>query len=69
MILGDHDQFVTTDGQAVMRFVGQIIRHRNFDTESYNHDLALLKLKRPVVFSKTIRPVCLPQIGKDISYG
>ncbi|XP_032455885.1 serine protease 38 isoform X1 [Nasonia vitripennis] len=65
IILGDHDQFVTTDGKAVMRYVGAVIPHRNFDTESYNHDVALLKLRRPVSFSKTIRPVCLPQPGSD----
>ena len=46
-----------------MRAVGAVIRHRNFDTASYNHDVALLKLRRPVTFSKTVRPVCLPQAG------
>ncbi|XP_011497935.1 PREDICTED: trypsin-1-like [Ceratosolen solmsi marchali] len=65
IILGDHDQFVTSDGQAIMRAVAAVIRHRNFDTESYNHDVALLKLRRPVIFSKTIRPVCLPRPGSD----
>ncbi|XP_058791264.1 transmembrane protease serine 9-like [Phymastichus coffea] len=67
IILGDHNQFETSDGQAVMRAVGAVVRHRNFDTESYNHDVALLKLRRPVVFSKTIRPVCLPQAGSEVA--
>uniref|UniRef100_A0ABD2W538 Peptidase S1 domain-containing protein n=1 Tax=Trichogramma kaykai TaxID=54128 RepID=A0ABD2W538_9HYME len=65
VILGDHDQFVTTDGQSIMRAVAKMIPHRNFDTESYNHDIALLRLRKPVLFSKTIRPVCLPSIGSN----
>lgn len=63
IILGDHDQHTTTDAPAVMRAVAAIIRHRNFDINSYNHDVALLKMRKPVVFSKTIRPICLPQPG------
>ncbi|XP_063926216.1 trypsin-1-like isoform X2 [Zophobas morio] len=64
IILGDHDQSTTEDTPAKMRAVSAIIRHRNFDQESYNHDIALLKLRKPVEFSKNIRPICLPT-GKD----
>lgn len=48
-----------------MRAVSAIIRHRNFDSNTYNHDIALLKLRKPVTFSKTINPVCLPSSGTD----
>ncbi|XP_024945953.1 transmembrane protease serine 9 [Cephus cinctus] len=65
VVLGDYDQYVNTDGVAVMRAVSSVIRHRNFDTNSYNHDVALLKLRKPVKFTKTIKPVCLPQYGTD----
>ncbi|KAJ8687237.1 hypothetical protein QAD02_023031 [Eretmocerus hayati] len=65
IILGDHDQYITSDGKAVMRAVGAVIRHKNFDTETYNHDIALLRLRRPVAYSKTVRPVCLPQPDSD----
>lgn len=64
VILGDHDQFMTSEAPAKMRMVSAIIRHRNFDANSYNHDIALLKLRKPVEFSKNIRPVCLPLNGK-----
>lgn len=60
VILGDYDQFTTTETHAIMRAVSAIIRHRNFDSNTYNHDIALLKLRKPVSFSKTINPVCLP---------
>ncbi|XP_026471296.1 trypsin-1-like, partial [Ctenocephalides felis] len=65
VILGDHDQFSTTETQAIMRAVSAIIRHRNFDANSYNHDIALLRLRKPVTFGKTIRPVCLPRTYSD----
>ncbi|KAG7211725.1 hypothetical protein KM043_010971 [Ampulex compressa] len=65
VILGDYDQYVNTDGVAVMRAVSSVIRHRNFDVNSYNHDVALLKLRKSVKFSKTIRPICLPQTASD----
>lgn len=58
--MGDHDQFITTEAPAIMRAVSAIIRHRNFDSNTYNHDIALLKLRKPVTFSKTVKPVCLP---------
>lgn len=65
IILGDHDQYVNTDGVAIMRAVSVVIRHRNFDMNSFNHDVALLKLRKSVKFSKKVRPVCLPQPGTD----
>ncbi|KAJ0177721.1 hypothetical protein K1T71_006594 [Dendrolimus kikuchii] len=65
VILGDHDQTVTTESAAIMRAVTSIIRHRSFDADSYNNDIALLKLRKPVNFSKIIRPVCLPAAGVE----
>lgn len=65
VILGDHDQTVINDSESVMRAVSSIVRHRHFDVNSYNHDIALLKLRKPVVFSKTVRPVCLPPEDLD----
>lgn len=65
IILGDHDQFLTTEAPAKMRAVSAIIRHRNFDSNTYNHDIALLKLRKTVEFNKNIRPVCLPTSEAD----
>ncbi|XP_014467224.1 PREDICTED: serine protease hepsin-like [Dinoponera quadriceps] len=65
IVLGDYDQYVNTDGVAVMRAVSAVIRHRNFDISSFNHDVALLRLRKSVKFSKKVRPVCLPQPDTD----
>lgn len=50
-----------------MRAVSAIIKHRNFDGNTYNHDIALLKLRKPVTFTKNIMPVCLPADESDPS--
>lgn len=60
IILGDHDQTVINDADAKMRAVSAIIKHRHFDSNTYNHDIALLKLRKPIQYSKNIMPVCLP---------
>lgn len=67
VILGDHDQTITTESAAIMRAVTAIVRHRNFDADSYNNDIALLKLRKPVNFSRIIKPVCLPPPSIDPS--
>lgn len=67
IILGDHDQTVVTDADAKMRAVSAIIRHRSFDQNTYNHDIALLKLRKPISYNKNIMPVCLPPDNADPS--
>lgn len=61
IVLGDHDLTTSEETPAKMRAVSAVIRHRNFDGNSYNHDIALLKLRKSVVFTKNIRPICLPE--------
>lgn len=65
IILGDHDQTVISDADAKMRAVSAIIKHRYFDSNTYNHDIALLKLRKPITYSKNIMPVCLPSDDFD----
>ena len=43
--------------------VSQIITHSNYDATSNTYDVALIKLKNPILFSKSIRKVCLPDTG------
>ncbi|XP_063244255.1 transmembrane protease serine 9-like [Bacillus rossius redtenbacheri] len=63
--LGDHDQFNATETPVILRMVSAVIRHRNFDVNSYNHDIALLRLRKPITYTKRVRPVCLPQDDAD----
>ncbi|XP_044078709.1 transmembrane protease serine 2 isoform X2 [Siniperca chuatsi] len=49
--------------------VNKIINHEKFDTKNNDNDIALLKLNTPLTFTRTVKPVCLPNIGVDLSAG
>ncbi|XP_054044396.1 coagulation factor X-like [Rissa tridactyla] len=44
-----------------MHRVEKIIAHAEFDAETYNNDIALLKLEEPITFSEDVVPACLPE--------
>ncbi|KAI1230427.1 transmembrane protease serine 9, partial [Lamprotornis superbus] len=47
-----------TDGK--MEKIFRIYKHPFYNVYSLDYDVALLELRRPVTFSSTIRPICLP---------
>ncbi|KAM3875125.1 transmembrane protease serine 5 [Diretmus argenteus] len=49
--------------------VEKIIYNRNYNHRSHDSDIALMKLRTPLNFSDTIRPVCLPQYDYDLPGG
>ncbi|KAM4598243.1 transmembrane protease serine 9-like [Polymixia lowei] len=51
------------------RTVSRIIRHPNYNSQTYNNDMALLKLSSPVNFTEYIRPVCLAATGSVFGAG
>ena len=48
-----------TNPNEESRSVARIILHPNYDSDSSNNDIALLRLSSPVEFTDYIRPVCL----------
>ena len=34
--------------------------HEGYNAKTYENDIAVLKLNRPVPFSKSVYPICLP---------
>uniref|UniRef100_A0A3P9AXW8 Zgc:100868 n=1 Tax=Maylandia zebra TaxID=106582 RepID=A0A3P9AXW8_9CICH len=44
---------------AASRTVTQIIKHPNYNSQTFNNDVCLLQLSSPVNFSSYISPVCL----------
>uniref|UniRef100_A0A3Q3W114 Peptidase S1 domain-containing protein n=1 Tax=Mola mola TaxID=94237 RepID=A0A3Q3W114_MOLML len=51
------------------KMVKKIISHEGFDPNTNDNDIALLKLHSPLTFTRTVKPVCLPIIGLDLSDG
>lgn len=44
----------------------KMIAHANYDSKTFDNDIALLKLDRPVTRSRSVYPICLPP--RDNSY-
>ncbi|XP_051257255.1 transmembrane protease serine 2 isoform X1 [Dicentrarchus labrax] len=49
--------------------VHKIISHGKFDIRTNDNDIALLKLDTPLTFTRTVKPVCLPNIAMDLPVG
>ncbi|XP_038565959.1 serine protease 27-like [Micropterus salmoides] len=56
-----------TNGMS--RTVSQFIQHPNYNTNTNDTDIALLKLSSPVTFTDYIRPVCLAMDGSVFNNG
>lgn len=45
--------------------VAEIRQHADFDTATYENDIAILKLLRPSLFNSYIWPICMPPAGEN----
>ncbi|MEE6470640.1 hypothetical protein FKM82_009017 [Ascaphus truei] len=43
-----------------IHWVDKILMHSKFQEQSYDYDIALIKLKEPIVFNEAVLPVCIP---------
>ncbi|XP_061761746.1 trypsin-1-like [Nerophis ophidion] len=68
VLLGLQTQEGTNDN-LVRRTVAGLMVHENYNTDTNDNDIALLRLSAPVTFNNFIRPVCLAASGSDIPAG
>lgn len=59
VLLGQNDT-ETHDSKKQEIFIESLIMHEDFEPPRFENDLAILKLERPVEYSESIGPVCLP---------
>ncbi|XP_053170516.1 coagulation factor VII [Scomber japonicus] len=59
VVVGEHDQRIEEKTEQKRR-VAKILMHQNYNTTSYDSDLAMLKLHRPVKLGLYVVPICLP---------
>ncbi|XP_052496568.1 ovochymase-1 [Budorcas taxicolor] len=59
IVAGDHDRTLKESTEQVRR-AKHIVMHEDFDTLSYDSDIALIQLSSALEFSSVVRPVCLP---------
>ncbi|XP_060744879.1 transmembrane protease serine 5 [Tachysurus vachellii] len=64
---------VTRNAAKLAQYMGytveKIIYNKNYNHRSHDSDIALVKLRNPLNFSDTIRPVCLPQYNHELPGG
>ncbi|XP_053095453.1 transmembrane protease serine 5 isoform X6 [Pangasianodon hypophthalmus] len=64
---------VTRNAAKLAQYMGytveKIIYNKNYNHRSHDSDIALMKLRNPLNFSDTIRPVCLPQYDHELPGG
>ncbi|XP_048017521.1 chymotrypsinogen A-like [Megalobrama amblycephala] len=53
----------------IIRTASRIIRHPNYNSSTFNNDIALIQLSSSVTFSDYIKPVCLAAAGSVFSAG
>ncbi|XP_072514094.1 coagulation factor X [Salminus brasiliensis] len=60
VVLGEFDT-LNREGHEVTHAVDQVLVHMNYVPETYHNDIALIKLVKPITFTKYILPACLPE--------
>lgn len=65
MRLGEYDFESTEETRALDFSIVEISIHPDFDTATYENDIAMIKMHRPTIFDSYIWPVCLPPIGQS----
>ena len=56
-------------GSEKVAKASKIIRHENYKLGSYDADITLVKLEKPVTYNAFIKPVCLPDEDQDETVG
>ncbi|XP_062382938.1 transmembrane protease serine 9-like [Sardina pilchardus] len=57
--LGRQTQSILGNPNEEIRLVRLIITHPDYNKNTFNYDIALMKLDEPVIFTDYIRPICL----------
>jgi len=60
IVLGEHDRNETDESLTQYRKIASFERHPEFQRATFNNDIAVLRMDRPIRFNKYISPACLP---------
>jgi transmembrane serine protease 3 len=62
---GAHDLYRPTSSQQTVRAI-RTIYHPQYDPDTTANDIAIIKLEKPIKFSSTVQPACLPAVGEVV---
>ncbi|XP_043935470.1 chymotrypsinogen A-like [Protopterus annectens] len=68
IVLGEHDRG-SSDEPIFVASVAKVITHPNWNSNTINNDITLIKLSSPVTFTDRISPVCLAEATDDYPGG
>jgi len=63
---GAHNLKTPPSGQQNI-LVAKYVSHPNYDPDKTLHDITIIKLAKPIDFSSTVQPVCLPEVGEQVA--
>ncbi|XP_055908011.1 venom protease [Eupeodes corollae] len=63
--LGEYDFELFNETRSRDFRVNSIIHHIDFDAQTYQNDIALLRVERPALFNTYIWPICIPPPGEN----
>ena len=64
--LGKYDQTAAEPTEAVTK-IAHIIKHPHFSNETFDNDIALVKLVQHITFTDYIAPICLPSSSEEVA--
>ena len=69
LVLGNVFKVYSRSVHHEVRKVDKVVARGDFELRSYNNDIALVKMDRPVEWSEAVRPLCLPEAsGQEDDY-
>ena len=62
VVAGDHSLSRKNEGEQVRRVV-KIVKHHDYNRRSFDNDIALVKVNRPFVFNRKVRPIAVGDLA------
>ncbi|XP_023327401.1 salivary plasminogen activator alpha 1 [Eurytemora carolleeae] len=62
--VGEYDFNIDGETSDKIYDIKRLVVHERYDPNTYNNDIALIKLSVPAIFNKSVWPICLPEEDK-----
>ncbi len=66
-LAGEHTLNVP-EGPESLHLVTKFLVHEKYNPDTFDHDVALVKVEPPIVLTEDREPICLPTPGEDFAH-